>query len=82
MAKKQSKEEVADTNMVELQAEEALQPQKINFVVWWAMNEKKIPMHHYKEIIKADFEGQGLSNEEPMEAFDAALKKYGLNIKN
>ena len=56
------------------------QPQKVDFTVWWVLNEKKIPVHHYKEIIQADFKGQGLSDMELMADFDVALKKYGLDI--
>jgi hypothetical protein len=56
------------------------QPQKVDFIVWWALNEKKIPSHHHKEIIKADFKARGLSDMESMEDFSEALKKYGLDI--
>lgn len=56
------------------------QPQKVDFIVWWSLREKKIPEHHYREIIKADFKARGLSDLESMEAFDNGLKMYGLDI--
>lgn len=65
-----------------MESESVMQePQKVDFIVWWTLNEKKIPEHHHKEIIKADFKARGLSDMEQMEVFDAALKKYGLDIK-
>ncbi len=53
---------------------------KVEFDVWYVLREAKIPKHHHKEIIKADFKGQGLSDHETMAVFDAALKKYGLML--
>ncbi len=62
-------------------AQNAPQPVKIDFDAWWAMNEKKIPPQHLKEIVKADFRARGLSLKEPMQAYNEALGKYGLKLK-
>lgn len=77
----------------ELQAEEApkpaapkpapkkvQEPEKLDFDSWYAMNEDKIPGHHRKEIIKADFKGRGMKQEESSASFDAALRKYGVKL--
>jgi hypothetical protein len=56
---------------------EVAQP-KVDFDAWWAMNEKKIPLQHRKEIVLADFRARGLSLKEPTQAYNNALKKYGL----
>lgn len=52
----------------------------VDFYVWFAMREKKIPVQHLQEIIWADFKGQGLSKKETLEVFDAALAKYGIKL--
>lgn len=52
----------------------------IDFNVWYAMREKKIPAQHLREIIWADFKGQGLSNKETLATYDAALAKYGVKL--
>ena len=52
----------------------------VAFNVWFAMREKRIPARHLREIIWADFKGQGLSNTETVAAFDAALAKYGVKL--
>lgn len=52
----------------------------IDFNVWFAMREKRIPAQHLREIIWADFKGQGLSKSEELATFDAALVKYGINL--
>jgi hypothetical protein len=57
------------------------QPQKVDFDAWWAMNEKKIPVQHYKEIVLADFKARGLTLKEPMASYSEALKKYGVKLK-
>jgi len=62
-------------------AQHAPQPVKIDFDAWWAMNEKKIPPQHLKEIVKADFRARGLSLKESIQAYNEALGKYGLKLK-
>jgi len=59
----------------------AVQPMKLDFDAWWAMNEKKIPSQHHKEIIKAEFRARGLSLKEPAQSYNEALKKYGVKLK-
>lgn len=55
---------------------------RVDFDSWYAMRKAKIPSVHHKEIIKADFNGQGLPETVTIDAFDAALKKYGVDISN
>jgi hypothetical protein len=52
----------------------------VDFNVWFAMREKKIPSQHLREIIWADFKGQGLSKHELVSTYDAALAKYGIKL--
>ncbi len=52
----------------------------VSFDVWYAMREKKIPPQHLREIIWADFRGQGLSKRETVATFDTALAKYGVKL--
>ncbi len=59
----------------------ATQPVKVDFDAWWAMNEKKIPVQHKKEIILADFRARGLSMKETLQAYNDGLKKYGVKLK-
>lgn len=56
-------------------------PMKIAFDAWWAMNEKKIASHHYKEVILADMRSRGLSLKETAQSYDEGLRMYGLKIK-
>lgn len=53
---------------------------KVDFDAWFVMRGSKIPKQHHKEVIRADFKGRGLSQYESLEAFDAALRKYGINL--
>ena len=64
----------------EEQVAEKQPEQKVDFDAWFVMREHKIPKHHHKEIIKADFRGRGLEQCESLEAFDAALTKYGIKL--
>ena len=54
----------------------------VSFTVWYSMRAPKIPKFHPMNVIKADFESRGLSENETMETFDESLKKYGININN
>jgi hypothetical protein len=54
--------------------------EKMDFEAWFAMRESAIPRQHYKEIIRADFNGQGLSQCESQQDFDEALKTYGVKL--
>ena len=53
---------------------------KVDFDAWFVMRGSKIPKHHHKEIIQADFKGRGLKQHESLEDFDAALRMYGINL--
>ncbi len=53
---------------------------KIAFDAWWAMNEKKIPPQHHKEIIWADFRSRGLTKMETKQSYNEAINKYGLKL--
>ena len=52
----------------------------VEFNVWFAMREKKIPAQHLREIIWADFRGRGLSDKETLATYDDALAKYGVKL--
>jgi len=71
MTKKYKKEQVET---------EALTPQTVDFNVWFAMREKKIPTRHMREIIWADFKSQGLQAKETLDAYDKALESYGIKL--
>lgn len=58
----------------------APQQELLEFDVWHVMRSPKIPQHHMKEIIKADFRARGLSEKESMEVFDKALSDYGVKL--
>ena len=69
-------------DLKELESAVAAAPaeEQYEFDAWYALREKKIPKHHYKEIIKADFKDRGLGAREGIKTFDAALEKYGLKL--
>ncbi len=79
MAKKKKEQKVA-TEQQATAAPEAAGVQKLDFDAWWALRGKKIPKHHHKEIIKADFAGRGLDDKESIEDFDRALEMYGVKL--
>lgn len=62
----------------EVSAEPAV-PQ-LDFDAWYALRKLRIPKHHHKEILKADFKARGLGQQESMQDFDAALEKYGVKL--
>jgi len=53
---------------------------KVDFDTWYVLRKDKIPTHHHKEIIKADFTARKLPKMCTIEQFDNALKKYGLKL--
>jgi hypothetical protein len=71
-------EQPAEMSAVEEAAAPA--PEKIEFEQWWAMRKNRIPAMHHREVVWADFKGRGMNVVETAEAFDAALKKYGIKI--
>ena len=52
----------------------------VAFENWWVLRQAKIPVHHRKEIIRADFNARGVSGHATMEEFDRALARYGVKI--
>ena len=51
---------------------------KISFDQWWIMINKRFAAKPWmKEILRADFNGRGLSENESKEAFDNGLKACG-----
>jgi hypothetical protein len=53
---------------------------KVDFDVWFALREKKIPTQHLREIIWADFRGRGLLAKETISTYDGALAMYGVKL--
>lgn len=72
MAKKRKEDRVEEVG--------APEPQLVDFNVWFAMREKRIPKQHLKEIIWADFRGQGMAGKESLEDYDDALATYGIKL--
>lgn len=52
----------------------------VDFDTWFSQREPKIPSHHHKEILKADFRGRKVPAMATMAQFDEALKKYGVKL--
>jgi hypothetical protein len=53
---------------------------KVEFNVWFAMREKRIPPQHLREILWADFKARGLGIRESIADFDKALELYGVKL--
>lgn len=51
----------------------------VDFESWYSERHHRIPAHHHKEILKADFMGQGVTRG-TMRDFDKALEKYGVKL--
>jgi hypothetical protein len=80
MAKKTYKDMAEDVEVLEQDSSLAEVEDKVEFEEWYASRQAKIPAHHHKEVILADFKGRGLSMKETMQAFDEALKRYGIKL--
>lgn len=52
--------------------------ENMEFEVWWVLASKNLAPQHRKEIIRADFKARGLKDKEPKDAYDKALKMYGV----
>jgi hypothetical protein len=65
--------------VLEAAPKEAAAP-KFDFDAWFASRQPKIPRHHRKEILRADFTARGLGQCESLADFDAALNKYGVKL--
>jgi hypothetical protein len=75
MAKKAKESVVSAAPII---APEPSQAPKLDFDAWWALNEKKIPKQHTKDVIWADFKARGLSSQETMQTYNLAIREYGL----
>lgn len=53
---------------------------KVDFDGWYGARAPKIPKHHYKEIIKADFKARKIRAMATMAEFDEALRMYGIKL--
>lgn len=90
MAKKNKREveaveeaAVNDASVEEAAAEEVAveaAPELVDFETWFAMREARIPGHHHREILKADFNARKVPALATMAQFDAALEKYGVKL--
>lgn len=65
---------------VDVVEQELVPAEKVEFEEWFALRQAQIPAHHHKEIIMADFKGRKLSMKETVQVFDAALKRYGIEL--
>lgn len=53
--------------------------EKVSFDQWWMMlNGKKKRRSSLKEVLWAEFKSRGLSKEEAVEAYDNALRLFGM----
>lgn len=60
--------------------EKVVQDELLEFDAWYAQREELIPVHHYKEILKADFQARKMAAMSTMAQWDEALKKYGIKL--
>ena len=58
----------------------AIDVELVEFDTWYSIRENNIPVHHRKEILKADFIARKVNMINSMEAFDDALAKYGVKL--
>lgn len=52
----------------------------VDFDGWYGARASRIPAHHHKEILRADFKGRKVPVMASMADFDEALKKYGVRL--
>ena len=71
-------EEMQDSQVDMAEPVEMPEVPEVDFETWWVLRSGRIPAHHHKEIVKADFKGRGLGHKASMAEYDAALKAYGL----
>lgn len=64
----------------QIEEPQAVEEHKLDFDGWYAGRASRIPAHHHKEIIRADFRGRKMPVMATMAEFDAALKKYGVTL--
>lgn len=74
-------EEVADDAVIpEAAPEEVVEVHKVDFDGWYGARASRIPGHHRKEILLADFKARKMPIMGTMEEFDELLKKYGVKL--
>jgi hypothetical protein len=52
----------------------------MDFESWFVLRREDIPTHHHEEIIRADFNARKVPGMATVAEFDAALKKYGIEL--
>lgn len=52
----------------------------MDFSSWYHQRKHKIPKHHLKEILWADFVARGVKEQSTVEEFDKALELYGVKL--
>jgi len=67
-------------NIVEVEIEEVIEVEQIDFASWYALRSSKIPAHHYEEILRADFKSRKIKDMATLAEFDEALKAYGIKL--
>lgn len=67
-------------NIVEVEIEETVEVEKVEFASWYALRSSKIPAHHYEEILRADFKSRKIKDMATLAEFDEALKAYGIKL--
>lgn len=77
---KQAQAAKLEKAMPEILPEKAPEVVKVDFDGWYALRGPRIPKHHHKEILRADFTARGLGQCESLEDFDAALNRYGVKL--
>jgi len=84
--KKMSKAEKALNDKIKEQkrekaAQEVAKDKELEFDAWHSMRKRHIGKQHFKEVIMAYMKSIGLSEKETVEKYDAALKRYGIDLK-
>jgi hypothetical protein len=74
-------EEVADDAVIPVEeVPEVVEEPKVDFDGWYGARASKIPGHHHKEILRADFRARKVPVMTTMAEFDRALKMYGVSL--
>lgn len=69
-----------EAGIKKVQAKQPKEQKRISFDVWYAMKGKLIPVHHRKEVIKADMIARGVNGLRTEEEFNKALEAYGVKL--
>lgn len=77
---KEVKKEECALQATDAPVEQEAEAPKLDFDAWFASRGAKIPRHHRKEILRADFSARGLGQCESLEDFDDALNQYGVKL--